>query len=111
VVGWRAGVLPEDGGACGNGGWSMHSALRTDVHQAQLAPLMAALLGVPAPTNGMFVLPVHLLEENVAGMQPNEFPVEVPPTPTHFAIANATPTAADGATIVVLVMSSCRQHA
>lgn len=41
-------------------GWGM-AATRVDVNQADLCPLMAALLGIPIPVNSEGVLPVGYL--------------------------------------------------
>lgn len=74
VLGWRAGRLPWACGTCSDVPWAMDAPERLDIHQAQLAPLMAALLGVPAPTNGMFMLPVDLIDpEGEHGATPHEF--------------------------------------
>lgn len=59
---WRLGQVPQCS-AAQLPPWHGGSPQRTDIHQAQLAPLMSALLGVAAPTNGRFVLPEHLLAE------------------------------------------------
>lgn len=64
VLGWRAGRVPWGCGPCKNVPWSMDAPEKLDIHQAQLAPLMAALLGVPAPTNCMFTLPLELISSD-----------------------------------------------
>lgn len=64
VLGWRAGRVPWACGPCMDVPWSMDAPEKLDIHQAQLAPLMAALLGVPAPTNCMFTLPLELISSD-----------------------------------------------
>ena len=75
---WREGVAGPFSRANSNVTWSMHSPWRTDVHQAQLAPLMAAVLGVAAPANIRFVLPDAVLAKDVKGMPDGAFPAQVP---------------------------------
>ncbi|CAD7698334.1 unnamed protein product [Ostreobium quekettii] len=41
--------------------WGYNSKSRVDIEQAQIAPLMAALLGVSTPVNALFHVPVELL--------------------------------------------------
>jgi hypothetical protein len=74
---WRTGVASHVSRMFSNSQWNLNSALREDIHQAQLAPLMSALLGVPAPTNGMFVLPDRFLARDVSGMHRDAFPTQV----------------------------------
>lgn len=78
VIGWRAGRVPWACGACRDVPWSMDAPERLDIHQAQLAPLMSAILGVPVPTNCMFTLPLELIseQENPAAA-PHEFRAKV----------------------------------
>lgn len=78
VLGWRAGRVPWACAACRDVPWSMDAPERLDIHQAQLAPLMAALLGVPVPTNGMFTLPLELISsDSQDGTAPYEFRAKV----------------------------------
>lgn len=42
----------------------MDHLTRTDIHQADVAPLAASLLSLPVPVNSVGVLPVDLLEAN-----------------------------------------------
>jgi Phosphatidylinositolglycan class N (PIG-N) len=71
---WRTWQVPEAcDEAAGGASWAMDSPLRTDVHQAQLAPLMAAVLGAAAPTNGRFVLPAELLARHTPGSARDAF--------------------------------------
>ncbi|KAL1130704.1 hypothetical protein AAG570_011945 [Ranatra chinensis] len=51
----RPGASPHD--------WNLGNVTRRDVEQADLAPLMAALLGVPVPVNSVGVLPFDYLTE------------------------------------------------
>ncbi|KAK5582661.1 hypothetical protein RB653_004246 [Dictyostelium firmibasis] len=43
--------------------WRLSSLFRSDVSQADIAPLMSSLLGVPSPLNSVGVLPTELLSE------------------------------------------------
>jgi phosphatidylinositol glycan class N len=74
---WRSGSAVGRSRVYSNSKWSLTSELREDIHQAQIAPLMSALLGVAAPTNGMFALPDRLLAHDVAGMRSGAFPAQV----------------------------------
>lgn len=74
---WQDGHIDQRTADYSSGVWAMESPLRLDVHQAQFAPLMSALLGVPVPTNAMFVLPGDLLAETVPGMEHGAFPAQV----------------------------------
>ena len=74
---WRNGDTNDETSAYSSRVWAMGSPLRADVHQAQFAPLMSALLGVATPTNAMFVLPDHLLADEVPGMARGEFAAQV----------------------------------
>lgn len=78
VLGWRAGRLPWACGPCMSVPWSMDAPERLDIHQAQVAPLMAALLGVPVPTNCMFMLPLELISSEADhASSPKEFQARV----------------------------------
>jgi len=44
--------------------WGLGHVTRTDVEQASLAPLMAALIGVPFPLNSVGVLPLDYLDDD-----------------------------------------------
>ncbi|KAK7114393.1 GPI ethanolamine phosphate transferase 1-like [Littorina saxatilis] len=69
LVAWGAGVrqsLPTDG-SCGQfpdnfcNDWRLQHLKRVDVSQADVAPLMSFLVGVPFPVNSVGVLPVNYL--------------------------------------------------
>jgi phosphatidylinositol glycan class N len=45
-------------------GWGLDDVRRVDINQADVAPLMSALLGVPNPTNSIGVLPVDFLDRD-----------------------------------------------
>jgi len=44
--------------------WRLGGVTRMDVHQADVAPLMAAVLGVPFPVNSVGLLPFAFMPEN-----------------------------------------------
>jgi phosphatidylinositol glycan class N len=78
LVAWGAGlrgtVTAGGVGKQGGGGlaWGMgddddYAKGRCDIEQAQLAPLMSALLGVPCPVHSVSLLPVGLLSEEQVG--------------------------------------------
>ncbi|KAN0031977.1 hypothetical protein ACTFIV_005850 [Dictyostelium citrinum] len=43
--------------------WKLSSFFRSDVSQADIAPLMTSLLGIPSPLNSVGVLPTEILSE------------------------------------------------
>lgn len=49
--------------------WALDAVRRVDVNQADVAPLMAALLGVPNPTNSIGLLPVDYLERDARAVE------------------------------------------
>lgn len=46
--------------------WGLDHLTRTDIHQADVAPLASSLLGLPVPVNSVGVLPVDLLTSDAA---------------------------------------------
>uniref|UniRef100_L7M6U1 GPI ethanolamine phosphate transferase 1 n=1 Tax=Rhipicephalus pulchellus TaxID=72859 RepID=L7M6U1_RHIPC len=67
LIAWGAGIAPprlsgRDGYYDGySEAWNLSLYRRVDINQADLAPLMAVLLGVPIPINSLGVLPVEYL--------------------------------------------------
>ncbi|XP_059143432.1 GPI ethanolamine phosphate transferase 1-like [Physella acuta] len=68
-VAWGAGIRkPVVSSSCGNyddsfcTDWKLHTVKRTDIEQADIAPLMSFLVGVPYPLNSVGKLPVDFLE-------------------------------------------------
>jgi phosphatidylinositol glycan class N len=49
--------------------WNLDAVRRVDVNQADVAPLMAALLGLPNPTNSIGVLPVDYLSRDARAIE------------------------------------------
>jgi phosphatidylinositol glycan class N len=42
--------------------WGLNHLLRVDVEQADIAPLMSSLIGVPIPANNVGMLPARMLD-------------------------------------------------
>ncbi|XP_069586726.1 GPI ethanolamine phosphate transferase 1 isoform X2 [Ranitomeya imitator] len=67
LVAWGAGVhqarenlLPDEVAA----GWNLSNLKRLDVNQADVAPLMAALIGISYPLNSVGILPVEYINSS-----------------------------------------------
>lgn len=69
LVTWGAGVSDPQPVSLGlrddhdtySAGWNLEEFRRRDIHQADMTPYMAALVGIPVPVNSEGVLPIKLL--------------------------------------------------
>ncbi|XP_065215894.1 GPI ethanolamine phosphate transferase 1 [Planococcus citri] len=64
-VAWGAGILPPERSniPVGNSdSWKLNHLQRNDIKQADLAPLMSILLGIPIPVNSVGLLPLDILD-------------------------------------------------